>query len=98
MFWRMQSQRSIATSQQTWPIDTVGSTLQGQALEKVQEEPYLRRRVMIKFLSGDLALARAHMAIIKDELRSLWLKKQIEKFGGDLEEYFIGWNESSPPT
>jgi hypothetical protein len=82
---------NMGSSQQTLPKDTVGSTLQGQALEKVQEESYLTmegQAFMIEFLGGDLALARAYVAIKKDELRGLWLKKQIEKLGGDLEEHF----------
>jgi hypothetical protein len=85
------------SSQQTLPKDTVNTTLHGQALEKIQEEPYLTtegQAFMIDFLGGDLALARAYVAIKKDELRGLWLKKQIEKLGGDLEECFIDWNES----
>jgi hypothetical protein len=49
---------------------------------------------MIGFLGVDLALARAYVAIRKDELRSVWLKKQIEKLGGNLEKHFIDLNDS----
>jgi hypothetical protein len=49
---------------------------------------------MIDFLGENLALARSYVAIKKDELRSVWLKKQIVKLGGNLEMHFIDWNDS----
>jgi hypothetical protein len=73
------------------------STLQGQAVEKVQAEFCLTtegQAFMIDFLGENLALARSYVAIKKDELRSVWLKKQIVKLGGNLEMHFIDWNDS----
>jgi hypothetical protein len=88
---------STEPTRQTVPQDTVDSTLQGQAIEKIQEEFNLTtegQAFMIDFLGEDLALARAYVAIKKDELRSVWMKKQIEKLGGDLDKHFIDWNDS----
>jgi len=88
---------STEPTRQTVPQDTVDSTLQGQAVEKVQEEFCLTtegQAFMIDFLGENLALARSYVAIKKDELRSVWLKKQIVKLGGNLEMHFIDWNDS----
>lgn len=88
---------NMGSTRQTLPQDTVDSTLQGQALEKVQKESWLTtegQAFMIEFLGADLALARSYVAIKKDELRAIWLKKQIVKLGGNLEEHFIDWNDS----
>jgi len=79
--------------------DTVDSSLQGQAQEKVQEEGCLTEEgqlVMLDLLS-DLGLARTYMAIKAEKLRIKWLKKQMEKHlvssgGGDLDELFINWS------
>jgi hypothetical protein len=75
--------------------DTVDSTIEGQAQERVQSEPCLTVEGQLAMLDILLTpvLARTYMAIKAQQLRSLWLKKQLEKYiiekGGELDEYFI---------
>jgi hypothetical protein len=75
--------------------DTVDSTIEGQAQEKMQEEDCLTEEgqlVMLEVLSSAV-LARSLMAIKGEKLRTKWLKKQLEKYvlenRGELEEFFI---------
>ncbi len=86
---------TISSSEQVTK-ETVDSTLQGQAQEKVQDEGCLTEEgqlVMLERLS-DPTLARTFMAIKSEGLRIKWLKKQLEKHlellgGGNLEELYI---------
>jgi hypothetical protein len=80
--------------------DTVDSTIEGQAQEKMQEEGCLTEEgqlVMLEVLSTAV-LARTFMTIKGEKLRRKWLKKQLEKHvlenGGELEELFIDWDET----
>jgi hypothetical protein len=72
--------------------DTVDSTIEGQAQLKVLEEVCLTNEgqlVMIELLSNP-TLARTYMVFLqKDELRIQWLKKQLEKNGGNIADLFI---------
>jgi hypothetical protein len=90
----------IKGSSESIPKDTVDSTIEGQAQEKVQGELVLTvegQLVMLEILSK-ATLARTFMAIKAQKLRSLWLKKQLMKYieenGGNLDEYYINWNET----
>jgi hypothetical protein len=77
--------------------DEVDSTIQGQAQLKVLEEACLTdegHMVMVELFT-DPTLARTYLAYRqKDELRAKWLKKQLEKTGGNIDALFIDWDES----
>jgi len=57
---------------------TVGSTVQGLAARKIQDE----------------ALARTYMALEAKKLRAMWLKKQLQQHGEDLAKLFIDLEDS----
>jgi hypothetical protein len=63
-------------------VENVGSTLQGQAQQKVQTEVCLTEEGLLLMLDQltDPALARTYLSITKDGLRLRFLKRQVEKF------------------
>jgi hypothetical protein len=77
--------------------DEVDSTIQGQAQLQVLEETCLTdegHMVMVDLFT-DPTLARTYLVYRqKDELRIKWLKKQLEKTGGNIDYLFIDWDES----
>jgi hypothetical protein len=77
--------------------DEVDSTIQGQAQMQVLEETCLTdegHMVMVDLFT-DPALARTYLVYRqKDELRIKWLKKQLEKTGGNIDYLFIDRDES----
>ena len=76
---------------------TVGSTIQGLAAEKVQEEACLTPEgqiFMLELLDKE-SLARTYVALKSEKLRTMWLKKQLVQNDGDLEEIFIDWENES---
>lgn len=75
---------------------TAGSTIQGLAAQKVQEEFCLTpegQLFMLDLLDKE-SLARTYVALQSEKLRTMWLKKQLQNNGGDLEELFIDWDDS----
>ena len=76
---------------------TVGSTIQGLATEKIQEEFCLTpegQLFMLDLLDNE-SLARTYVALKSDKLRTMWLRKQLVRSGGELEELFIDWENES---
>jgi hypothetical protein len=76
---------------------TVGSTIQGLAAEKVQDEACLtpEGQIFMLDLLDKESLARTYMALKSEKLRTMWLKKQLVQNDGDLEELFIDWENES---
>ena len=90
----------VKSSLEAIPKETVDSTIQGQAQEKMQEERCLTEEGQLVILEvlADANLARTFMAIKAEKLRTKWLKKQLEKHvtdnGSFLEELFIDWENT----
>jgi hypothetical protein len=68
------------------------------AAQKVQEEFCLTpegQLFMLDLLDKE-SLARTYVALQSEKLRTMWLKKQLQNNGGDLEELelFIDWDDS----
>jgi hypothetical protein len=40
-------------------------------------------------------LARTYVALECEKLRAMWVKKQLEKNGGDMEVLFVDWSNDS---
>jgi hypothetical protein len=76
---------------------TVGSTIQGLAAEKVQDEACLtpEGQIFMLDLLDKESLARIYVALKSEKLRIMWLKKQLIQNDGDLEELFIDWENES---
>ena len=88
--------QQVIVHQQALAEATVGSTLQGLATQKVQEEACLTlegQLFMLDLLEKE-ALARTYVALESERLRVMWLRKQLQQHGGDLSELFIGWEDS----
>jgi hypothetical protein len=86
-----ESSQQVIVHQQTLADATVGSTVQGLAAKKIQEEACLTlegQLFMLELLDKE-ALARTYMALEADKLRALWLKKQLQQHGEDLAQLFI---------
>jgi hypothetical protein len=77
--------------------DEVDSTIQGQAQLQVLEETCLTEEghmAMVELFT-DPTLARTYLVYRKkDEIRIKWLKKQLEKTGGNIDDLFIDSDES----
>lgn len=70
------------------------STIEGQALSKVQDESCLTiegQLIMLDLLANE-GLARTYLVIKHDKLRTRWLKLQLERAGADLNISFIDWD------
>ena len=74
----------------------MGSTVQGLAAKKIQDEACLTlegQLFMLELLDKE-ALARTYVALEVKKLRAMWLKKQLQKYGEDLAKLFIDLEDS----
>jgi hypothetical protein len=75
--------------------DTFSSTIEGQAVAKVEGETCLTKDgvILVADLLSNARPARTYMALKSDEIRKGWLKAQIVRelnlVGGLLSDYFI---------
>ena len=75
--------------------DTVTSSLQGQAQEKIQDEACLNEdgQVVMLGILTDVNIARTYLAIKSSKLRARWIRKQIEEYitqnRGNLDDLWI---------
>jgi hypothetical protein len=75
---------------------SIRSTIQGLATQKVQEEACLMlegQLFMLDLLEKE-ALAHTYVALELEKLRVMWLRKQLQQYGGDLAKLFIEQEDS----